>query len=52
LVTKQVPIWYYTFESGWIYEMAVELFDLNEPPQVVSISYAWPEVACCDAVTG
>jgi hypothetical protein len=33
--------------------MALELFNLKEVPQVVSISYGWPEADSCDAaVTG
>jgi tripeptidyl-peptidase-1 len=49
----KVTNWYYTISTGWIYEMALELFNLKEVPQVVSISYGWPESDSCDAaVTG
>jgi tripeptidyl-peptidase-1 len=48
-----VANWYFTLESGWIYEMALELFNLKQVPQVVSISYGWPEDDSCDSmVTG
>jgi subtilase family serine protease len=50
---SKVQNWYYTVKSGWIYEMAVELNALSDVPQVVSISYGWPESDSCDSsVTG
>jgi hypothetical protein len=45
---SKVQNWYYTITSGWIYEMAVELNALSVIPQVVSISYGWPESDTCD----
>lgn len=46
-----VANWYHTVSMGWIYEMALELFNLKEVPQVVSISYGWPESDSCDIGT-
>mmetsp|Transcript_19646 Transcript_19646/g.21860 ORF Transcript_19646/g.21860 Transcript_19646/m.21860 type:complete len:590 (+) Transcript_19646:17-1786(+) len=40
---------YWTIADGWAYEMALQLFNDNEPPLVASVSYGWPEVNTCQS---
>jgi hypothetical protein len=45
--------WYYTVTDGWVYSMAAGLANMTNPPQVVSVSYGWPELDSCDSsITG
>jgi tripeptidyl-peptidase-1 len=44
-----IDTWYITIGNGWIYEMANELFAMDPPPLVVSVSYGWPEEYNCES---
>mmetsp|Transcript_30232 Transcript_30232/g.33785 ORF Transcript_30232/g.33785 Transcript_30232/m.33785 type:complete len:515 (-) Transcript_30232:53-1597(-) len=46
---SKVKNWYWSIEDGWLYEAALEIFNHDSRPQVVSVSYGWPEVATCQA---
>jgi subtilase family serine protease len=52
-VGSKADNWYYTVTDGWVYSMATGLANMTNPPQVVSVSYGWPELDSCDsAITG
>jgi len=42
---------YFTMAHGWMYELALALFNLPNPPLVNSISYGWPEALNCQKIT-
>lgn len=39
--------WFWTIQDGWIYEMAVQIYNNQTKPWVFSISYGWPEQLTC-----
>jgi tripeptidyl-peptidase-1 len=41
--------WFWTIHNGWIYEMAVDIYNAKERPWVYSISYGWPEIDSCNS---
>jgi tripeptidyl-peptidase-1 len=41
--------WFWTITDGWIYEMAVDIFNNETKPWIFSISYGWPEVLTCNS---
>jgi subtilase family serine protease len=41
--------WYWNIDDGWAYEMALELVNMPNPPNVVSVSYGWPEIFSCQS---
>lgn len=42
--------WFWMITDGWIYEMAVEIFNSTTKPWVLSISYGWPEISTCNSI--
>jgi subtilase family serine protease len=47
---KGCPNWYFTID-GWMYEMAVIIFEMKTMPTVISVSYGWPEQDTCNPIT-
>jgi len=41
--------WFWTVTDGWIYEMAVDIYNNETKPWIFSISYGWPEVLTCNS---
>merc|ERR1719197_1121117 len=39
--------YYTTIADGWAYTMALNLFNMADPPMVSSVSYGWPESGVC-----
>lgn len=45
-----VELWYMNFENTWIYEMGLDIFNMNERPMILSLSYGWAEWDQCSII--
>jgi tripeptidyl-peptidase-1 len=50
-VASKAETAYFQISDGWIWNYAVQLFNLQNPPLVHSISYGWPEALTCGSIT-
>jgi tripeptidyl-peptidase I len=49
-IASNVELWYMNY-NGWIYDMALDVFNRDERPDVLSLSYGWAEWDQCVLIT-